>query len=80
MCHPLANGGLGVRKVDVINRALLRKWMLRFNREETHLWRRVIVAKYGLGWGGWISKKPKGTHGCSLKKGILSGWDFFFSK
>lgn len=61
MCHPLANGGLGVRKVDVINRALLRKWMLRFNREETHLWRRVIVAKYGLGWGGWISKKPKGT-------------------
>ena len=28
-------------------------------------------------WGGWILKKLKGTHGCSLWKGILTGWDFF---
>ena len=72
-----AQGGLGVRKVEVINRALLGKWMWRFEGKETHLWRRVIVAKYGLDWGGWISKKTKGTHGCSLWKDILSSWDFF---
>jgi hypothetical protein len=78
MCRPLAHGGLAVRNVVVINRALLGKWMWRFGIEETHLQRRVIVAKYGLEGGGWILKKPKGPHGCGLWKGIMSGWDFFF--
>uniref|UniRef100_A0A2N9I593 Reverse transcriptase domain-containing protein n=1 Tax=Fagus sylvatica TaxID=28930 RepID=A0A2N9I593_FAGSY len=77
VCSPVAQGGLGVRKVEVVNRALLGKWLWRFGREEAHLWRRVIVAKYGEEWGGWISKKPRGAHGCSLWKGIMSGWDFF---
>ena len=77
VCSPIAQGGLGVRKVEVINRALLGKWLWRFGCEETHLWRRVIVAKYGVEWGGWISKKIRGPHGCSLWKGILFGWDFF---
>ena len=63
--------------MEVINRALLGKWMWRFGREEDHLWRRVIAAKYGVDWGSWISKKANGPHGCSLWKGILSGWDFF---
>ena len=63
--------------MKVINIALLGKWMWRFGREDSHLWRKVIVAKYGLEWGVWISKIPKGTHGCSLWKGILTGWDFF---
>ena len=63
--------------MEVINRALLGKWMLCFGREDSHLWRKVIVAKYGLDWGGWISNNPKGTHGCSLWKGILNAWDFF---
>ena len=52
VCCPLANGGLGVRRVAVINRTFLGKWMWRFGREETHLWRRVIFAKYGLERGG----------------------------
>ena len=70
VCRPLAHGGLGVRKVAVINRALLGKWMWWFGIEETHLWRRVIAEKYGLEEGGWISRKPKGPHGCALWKGI----------
>ena len=37
VCSPLAQGGLGVRKVEVINRALLGKKMWRFGREESHL-------------------------------------------
>jgi hypothetical protein len=37
ICSPLAQGGLGVRKVEVINRALLGKKMWRFGREESHL-------------------------------------------
>uniref|UniRef100_A0A2N9H9H6 Reverse transcriptase zinc-binding domain-containing protein n=1 Tax=Fagus sylvatica TaxID=28930 RepID=A0A2N9H9H6_FAGSY len=71
------SGGLGVRKVEVFNRALLGKWLWKFGREDTHLWRRVIAAKYGLDCGGWMTKKPTGTHGCSLWKGIFSSWDFF---
>ena len=77
ICFPLAQGGLGVRKVEVFNRALLGKWLWKFGREETHLWRWVIAAKYGLEWGGRMTRNPKGTHGCSLWKGIFSGWDFF---
>jgi hypothetical protein len=57
----LANGGLGIRRVAVTNRALLGKWMWRFGREENHLWRRVIVAKYGLEGGGWSSLKSRGA-------------------
>ena len=49
-----------------------------FGREESHLWRRVIVAKYGLEGGGWSSIKPKGTHACGLWKVIMSGRDFIF--
>jgi hypothetical protein len=77
VCSPLAHGGLGVRKVEVFNRALLGKWLWKFGREETQLWRRVIVAKYGLEFGGWKSSNPRGTHGCSVWRGILSGWDVF---
>ena len=47
VCSPLAHGGLGVRKVEVFNRVLLGKWLWKFGREETHIWRRVIVAKHG---------------------------------
>lgn len=57
VCRPIANGGLGIRRVVMTNRALLRKWLWRFGREENHLWRRVIVAKYGLDMGGWFSLK-----------------------
>ena len=80
VCRPLAHGGLGVRKVALMNRALLGKWMWRFGMEETHLWRRVIAEKYGVEGGGWFSKTPKGPHGCGLWKGIMSGWDFFSQK
>ena len=51
--------------------------MWRFGREEALLCRRVIATKYGVEWGGWISKKARGAHGCNLWKGILSRWDFF---
>ncbi len=37
VCRPLNHGGLGVRRVAGINRALLGKWMWRFGIEESHL-------------------------------------------
>ena len=65
VCSPLAQGGLGVQKVEVFNRALLGKWLWKFGKEDTYLWRRLI-AKYGVDCDGWMTKKAIGTHGCSL--------------
>uniref|UniRef100_A0A2N9J5V1 Reverse transcriptase domain-containing protein n=1 Tax=Fagus sylvatica TaxID=28930 RepID=A0A2N9J5V1_FAGSY len=78
VCRPIANGGLGIGRVAVTNRDLLGKWLWRFGREENHLWRRVIVAKYELEGGGWSSLEPRGFHGCGLWKGIMLGRDHFF--
>ena len=77
VCSPVAHGGLGIRPLHHFNRALLGKWLWRFGREDTRLWRRVVVAKYGLEGGGWISKHSRGPHGCNLWKYISMGWDDF---
>ena len=54
ICAPISSGGLGIRKIRLINEALLGKWFWRFGIEEDAFWRRVIEMKYGcvLGWGG----------------------------
>uniref|UniRef100_A0A2N9I206 Reverse transcriptase zinc-binding domain-containing protein n=1 Tax=Fagus sylvatica TaxID=28930 RepID=A0A2N9I206_FAGSY len=78
VCTPKAEGGLGIRSLVLFNRALLGKWMWRFGLEEHHLWRRVLVAKFGIEAGGWRTKHSRGPHGCGLWKGIMSGWQEYF--
>ena len=68
---------LGFRQLIPFNRALLGKWLWRFGIEETHLWRQVLVAKYGVDNGGWITNRPRVSHGCSVLKHIRMGWDGF---
>ena len=70
-------GGLGVRNMVPFNHALLGKWLWRFRVEDNNLWRRVLAAKFGVEPGGWQSKNVRGSHGCGLWKGIMSGWDAF---
>ncbi len=77
VCSPIAHGGLGIRPLHLFNQALLGKWLWRFGREDTCLWKWVVVAKYGLEGGGWITKPSHDRHGCSLWKSIMMGWDDF---
>ena len=72
-------GGLAIRKVGFFNQALLGKWLWRFGKEATHLWRQVITTKYGEDSGGWCTRVVRGTHGCGLWKNIRKGANNFFS-
>ena len=74
---PIANGGLGIRKLTTFNKALLGKWLCRFGKEDDRLWRRVVASKFGEDWGGWTSKLCRGIHGCGLWRGIHMGWEDF---
>uniref|UniRef100_A0A2N9EL19 Reverse transcriptase domain-containing protein n=1 Tax=Fagus sylvatica TaxID=28930 RepID=A0A2N9EL19_FAGSY len=78
VCIPKEVGGLGVRSLILTNKALLGKWLWRFGMEGDHLWRRVLMAKFGSDLGGWRTKPIRGPHGCGLWKGIMSGWEDYF--
>ncbi|RVW74012.1 putative ribonuclease H protein [Vitis vinifera] len=47
VCGDRERGGLGLRKLGLLNRALLGKWIWRFACERENLWKQVIVAKFG---------------------------------
>ena len=51
VCAPIANDGLGIRKLTIFNKALLGKWLWRFGKEN-RLWRRVVASKFGEDLGG----------------------------
>ena len=47
--------------------------MWRFGVEDLKLWKQLLVVKYGVVGGRWRTKPRRGTHGCSLWKGIMAG-------
>ncbi len=77
VCTPKDKGGLGVRSLVLFNKALLGKWLWRFGLEVRNLWCRVLVVKYGTALGGWCTNPIRGTYGCGLWKGIMSGWGVY---
>jgi hypothetical protein len=79
VCSPLDEGGLGIRNIRRFNQALLGKWLWRFAHEEGAWWRSVLVAKYGVDWGGWHSGVITGPHGVGLWKYICMRWQVFWS-
>jgi len=77
VCSPIARGGLGVKKLILLNKALLGKWLWRFENEQDYLWRQVIASKYGIQRGGWCSKEARGSYGVSLWRHIKKYWGAF---
>ena len=68
-------GGLGVRNLVLLAKALLCKWSWRFVVEREALWRQVICGKYGEEEGGRWSCEVRGSFGVGLWKAIKRDWD-----
>ncbi|RVW31433.1 putative mitochondrial protein [Vitis vinifera] len=58
VCVGKEEGGLGLRKLAPLNKALLGKWVWRFAWAKDEMWKRVLVAKYGQEEFGW-EKAPE---------------------
>ena len=65
VCIEKFNGGLGLRRIATLNRALLGKWIWRFACEKDNLW------KYGQEDYGWRAKKASGAAGVGVWKEIM---------
>ncbi|KAJ9707156.1 hypothetical protein PVL29_002241 [Vitis rotundifolia] len=70
VCSDIRKGGLGVRRLSNLNRALLCKWNWRYANEREALWRQVISRKFGEEEGGWYSREVREGFGVGLWKEI----------
>ena len=71
VCTQREKGGLGIRKIDSLNKALLGKWLWRFAVEKDNLWRLMIGVKYGQEEFGWRTKEARGTYGVGVWTEIM---------
>ncbi|KAJ9697075.1 hypothetical protein PVL29_009023 [Vitis rotundifolia] len=74
VCLERKKGGLGVRNLAWMNKALLGKWNWRFAIESGALWKQVISGKYGVEEGGWCTRVVSGRNGVGLWKAIRKEW------
>ncbi|RVW47197.1 putative ribonuclease H protein [Vitis vinifera] len=70
VCTDKVKGGLGIRKLTLLNKALLGKWIWRYACDKDNLWKQVIKAKYGQEDFGWRPKKAMGAVGVGVWKEI----------
>ena len=70
VCKSKESGGLGVRRLENLNKSMLGKWNWRLATEDNPPWKKLIELKYGLEVGEWFSKEPKGSFGVGLWKDI----------
>jgi hypothetical protein len=55
ICKLKKEGGLGIRDIRVMNLSLLAKWRWKLLTGGDEVWKRVVVAKYGVGVVGNIN-------------------------
>ncbi|KAJ9698913.1 hypothetical protein PVL29_007804 [Vitis rotundifolia] len=81
VCTQKEKGGIGLRKITFLNKALLGKWVWRFAIEKDSLWKKVLVVKYGQEGLGWRTNEVRGLYGVGVWKEILKEacwcWDKF---
>nr|KYP45153.1 Putative ribonuclease H protein At1g65750 family [Cajanus cajan] len=47
ICRPKKEGGLGIKKLDTFNAALLAKWRWGLFQQPESMWARILLSKYG---------------------------------
>ena len=75
VCIEKKVGGLGVRGLYKLNRALLGKWNWWFANERNSLWRKAIRRKFGELQRGWCSRESRNSFGIGLWKEIRKDWE-----
>ena len=78
MCSEKRKGGIGLKSLSKLNKALLCKWSWRFANDQNALWRKVICCKFGESIGGWHTRDLRGGYRTSLWKEIRKEWFVFF--
>ena len=71
ICSNKDQGGLGLRSLSLLNKALFGKCIWRFASEADCPWKRMICSKFGKDDLGWWSKHSRGPFGVGLWKEIL---------
>ncbi|OMO62830.1 reverse transcriptase [Corchorus capsularis] len=73
ICKYKDQGGLGIIDLDIMNQALLNKWLWRFGNEQGSLWQRIIVEKNGCSNSALIpaGSNRNGSAASALWKSIL---------
>ena len=69
ICLDKRKGGLSVRCLSKLNRALLGKWSWHFVEERGALWHQVINRKYEVEEGGVVYLRIKGGVWCGVLEG-----------
>ena len=70
VCSHKKKGGLGIRNLSILNRALLCKWSWRFVVERDSFWKLIISRKFGKEGGGWNSREVREGYGVGFWKEI----------
>ena len=75
VCRDKKSGGLGIKKLSILNKALLCKWSWRFMQETDARWNVLIRVKCGEDQGGWCTKMVRARHGVGVWKELRKGWE-----
>ena len=70
VCSHKKKGGLGIRNLSTLNRALLCKWSWRFAVERDSYWKLIMSRKFGEEEGGWSSRGVREGYGVGIWKEI----------
>ena len=75
VCRDKKSGGLGIKKLSTLNKALLCKWSWRFIQEQDAFLNILITVKYGEDQGGCCIKMVRAGYRVGVWKELRKVWD-----